>query len=144
MTDDCIYTTDVVLDRNGYPRVKWSKRLWRLNRLLYTFAHGNIPEGKVIGHTCNNKGCINIHHLYLTTAGENSTHAARDGLYFTGFHNKELEEASNDWLRISILYHEQGLSQQTIADMYGVYQVRVSEIIRKHKDQYLLISNVSE
>ena len=89
MIVDCIYTKDVALDKDGYPRIKWKKKMWRLNRLIYTFTNGSIPEGMVVGHKCNNKGCINANHLYLTTAQENSTHAARDGLYFNGYHNKK-------------------------------------------------------
>jgi len=136
MKDECIYTTDVALDKDGYPRIKWKKKLWRLNRLIYTFANGDIPEGKVIGHFCNNKGCINANHLYLTTFEENCSHAARDGLYFTGHHNKHIEKANVDWLNISKMYHEQGYSQTSIGKIYSITQNRVSELIKKHKQDY--------
>jgi hypothetical protein len=137
MTDDCIYTKDVVLDKDGYPRIKWKKKLWRLNRLIYTLSNGQIPEGMVVGHKCNNKGCINANHLYLTTAQENSTHAARDGLYFNGYHNKNIESAAKDWLHVCEMYHVQGYSQKSIGKMYDVSQARISEVLRKHKDKYM-------
>lgn len=136
MKGDCSFTTGVNLDKDGYPRVKWKKRTWRLNRLLYTFTHGPIPEGMVIGHACNNKGCINPTHLYLTTPQQNSTDAARDGLYKTGFFNKAFEEADKNWLLICKLYHEEGYSQDRIAFIFGVYQSRISEILRKYKQDY--------
>lgn len=134
---DCIYTTDIVLDKDGYPRIKWNKRIWRMNRLLWTFAYGEIPKGLVIGHKCNNSGCINVNHLYLTTREQNSTDAARDGLYFTGFHNKEYEHACSEWEHILFMYHVMGFSQQEIADAYNITQPRVSEIIRNNREVYL-------
>ena len=136
MTGDCVYTTDVCLDKDGYPRVKWQKRIWRLNRLVFTLVHGDIPEGKVIGHSCNNTGCINPHHLYLTTAAENSTQAKIDGLYRTGHVSDKIKEIHNDWFNICVLYHEYNLSQQTIADRYSTHQSRISEVIRVNRDNY--------
>ncbi len=136
MTGDCIYTTDVCLDKDGYPRVKWQKRMWRLNRLVFTLVHGDIPEGNVIGHSCNNTGCINPHHLYLTTATENSTQAKIDGLYRTGHLCEKIKEAYDDWFNICVLYHEHNLSQKTIAEMYSTNQGRISEVIRANKENY--------
>lgn len=142
MQDDCVYTTGVVLDKDGYPRVKWKKRMWRMNRLLYTFVHGPIPEGHVIGHSCNNKGCINPNHLYLTTAAQNSTDAARDGLYKVGFKNFNFECADSSWLALSKLYHEEGYTQERIAEMYSIHQTRVSDILRKYSDDYRKLNNL--
>ena len=137
MTGDCVYTTDVILDKDGYPRVKHQQRMWRLNRLIFTFVHGEIPEGMVVGHSCNNKGCINPNHLYLTTPKQNSTDAARDGLYRTGRIKEELKKADEDWLLICRMYHDEGMSQQAIADVYGTYQSRISEIIRENASNFL-------
>lgn len=130
MIDDCIYTTGVSVDKDGYPRVKHGRKLWRLNRLMYTLVHGEIPAGMVVGHICNHKGCINVRHLYLTTPEENSTHAARDGLYKTGFKNEYLKLAVNDKEIICKMYYEQGFTQKAIGELYSISQTRVSEIIR--------------
>jgi hypothetical protein len=111
--------------------------MWRLNRLIFTFVNGEIPEGMVVGHKCNNKGCINPDHLYLTTSSQNSTDAARDGLYRSGFINMKFKEASEDWLTISLMYHNEGLSQDKIAEIYKITQPRVSEILRKNKYNFL-------
>lgn len=131
MSSDCIYTTDVPLDKDGYPRVKHGARMWRLNRLIYTFVYGKLADGDVVGHKCNNKGCINPNHLYKTTASENSKHAARDGLY------KSKEEHPNTKLtkevveEIRDMYNSGNCSQQFIADKFGVSQSLISDITRK-------------
>ena len=127
---DCVYTTDVHLDKDGYPRVKWGGRLWRMNRLIYTFVHGDIPDGKVIGHYCNNKGCINPSHLYLTDAATNSSHAARDGLYKTKEDHPKSKINSDIAETIRQQYDEFGWSQEYIGTLHGIAQSTVSAIIR--------------
>jgi len=138
MTADCVYTTDMYLDKDGYPMVKWKKRHWRLNRLIYTFVHGSVPKGMVVGHSCNNKGCINSKHLYVCTPAENSSHAARDGLYKTGFVNKDYEDASDDWKTICDMYHIMNMSQREIGDIYNISQPRVSDILKKYTRLFLI------
>lgn len=134
--DECIYTKECSLDKDGYPRMKWNGKLWRLNRWIYTLVNGEIPENHVIGHSCNNKGCINPHHLYLTTAKENSTHAARDGLYFKGHYNIKIKEANEFWFTICHLYYNEMMTQTAIGKIYGITQSRVSELIKKHKAKF--------
>lgn len=134
--DECVFTKDCYLDKDGYPRMKWNGKLWGVHRWVYTLVHGKIPENHVIGHSCNNKGCINPHHLYLTTAKENSTHAARDGLYFTGHLNVKIKNANDAWFTICDLYYNEMMSQKDIGIVYGISQTRVSEVIKKHKDKF--------
>lgn len=128
---DCVYTTDVTLDKDGYPHAKHGGKLWRLNRLIFTFVNGKIPEGKVVGHRCNNKGCINPHHLYLTTAAENSTQAKLDGLYKTGPASGRAKLSEEDVKELRRLYYEETVSQDKLAKKYKLSQSTVSAIVRK-------------
>lgn len=131
MTSECIFTTDVSLDKDGYPRVKHGARMWRLNRLIYTYVYGKLAADEVIGHKCNNKGCINPNHLYKTTASENSTHAAADGLYKTKEQHPKAKITSEIADEIRDLYSFGTCSQQFLADKFGISQSVVSAIIRK-------------
>jgi HNH endonuclease len=127
---DCVYTTDVVLDKDGYPRVKHQAKLWRLNRLIFTYVNGKIPEGNVIGHKCNNKGCINPLHLYLTTAAENSTQAKLDGLYKSGIESGKAKLSEEEVKELRRLYYEEAVSQDKLAAKYKLSQSTVSAIVR--------------
>ena len=127
---DCVYTTDVVLDKDGYPRVKHQGKLWRLNRLIFTYVNGKIPEGNVIGHKCNNKGCINPSHLYLTTPVENSTQAKLDGLYKSGIESGRAKLSEEDVKELRRLYYEEAVSQDKLAEKYKLSQSTVSAIVR--------------
>ena len=130
---ECTFTKDICLDKDGYPRVKWKKKMWRLNRLIYTFVNGSIPEGKVVGHSCNNKGCINPNHLYLTTFEENSTHASRDGLYRTGENHPKAKLNLDKAVEIREMYSTGEFSQQYLATYFGVSQSVISEVVLNKK-----------
>lgn len=127
---DCIVPNNVHKDKDGYPRLKFNKKFWRMNRLMWTLVNGDIPFGSVVAHSCNNKSCININHMYLCSAAQNSTDAARDGLYRQGESHpkskitKDMGEAMWD------MYNTEGMSQQQIAEIYGVSQSTVSQHIR--------------
>ena len=43
--------------------------------MAYQWAHGPIPEGMVIDHTCHNKACVNPDHLRLATIKQNAENA---------------------------------------------------------------------
>lgn len=44
---------------------------WLAYRLMYTITNGEIPEGKVVRHLCDNSLCCNPKHLQLGTQSEN-------------------------------------------------------------------------
>lgn len=69
--------------RNGYG----SANLWvggrhyivYAHRLAYELAHGPIPPGMVVMHTCDNPPCVNADHLRAGTQGDNVRDASSKG-----------------------------------------------------------------
>lgn len=56
----------------GYGRVRWRGRTAFAHRAAWEAAHGAVPAGRQIDHLCRNRACVNIEHMELVTAAENT------------------------------------------------------------------------
>ena len=65
---------------SGYANVKVGKKTILAHRLSYILHKGEIPNGMVIMHRCDNKICTNPDHLELGTRSQNSKDAHLRGL----------------------------------------------------------------
>jgi hypothetical protein len=53
------------------------KRQRTVHRLAWKAAHGEIPHGKQVRHTCGNRACINVEHLELVPENRQGGPATR-------------------------------------------------------------------
>lgn len=66
-------------DRSGYGQIRISKKLWPAHRAAYEYLVEPIPEGLHVCHTCDNKRCINIEHLFVGTRNDNMRDMVQKG-----------------------------------------------------------------
>jgi HNH endonuclease len=126
MTGDCI-TPPHPKDKDGYPRLKWHGRMWRVSRMLWTLMYGPIPIGKLICHRCDNPSCVNPDHLYLGSFKQNMQDKV-DRNRVAGDNHPGVKISDLEIPNIIRMYREEGYSQQKIADIYGVSQSIISGI----------------
>lgn len=58
-------------DRCGYGKFSLGPRRLGAHKVSYVLHKGDVPEGLVVMHSCDNPGCINPDHLSLGTVRDN-------------------------------------------------------------------------
>jgi hypothetical protein len=114
---------------NGYGLIahKGPQRL--VHRVVWELVNGPIPEGLCVCHTCDNKKCINLEHLWIGTIQENILDKCKKG---REYHPKgELNGSSiltaDDVITIRSLYPK--YSQHKIAKIFGVSYSNIWSIV---------------
>ena len=67
---------------DGYGRVKFGGKTWRVHRLFFSLYKERIPEDKIILHSCDTPLCVNPEHLRLGTALDNRRDCISKGRHF--------------------------------------------------------------
>lgn len=71
--DECWIWTGL-LDRCDYGTIRWKinghRQYFQAHILIWHLAYGDVPEGRVIGHTCRTHDCVNPKHLEAITDTE--------------------------------------------------------------------------
>jgi hypothetical protein len=138
---------------NGYGVFWLNQSNHGAHRVSWTLENGEIPEGLLVLHKCDNKKCVNPRHLYLGTNLQNAQDTAqRNSGYKERIRqrviktNKERPAAvarrgnsklsDQDVLRIRELVAS-GMMQKDVADMYGISRAAVCRIVRNKSWQEL-------
>ncbi len=113
---------------HGYPRFNRNGNVVRIKNYLMAKKHGEIPKGIWILHTCDNRLCINIEHLYLGTRTDNIRDAVlRDRL--------GVKITNADVLRIRELKGK--MLAKYLALYYGVHINHIFRIWGRERRRYI-------
>lgn len=70
LPDGCIIFTGS-LSEDGYGWIRDGERMRRAHQVAFEAAHGPIPDGLEIDHTCSVRNCVNPQHLEAVSHAEN-------------------------------------------------------------------------
>lgn len=120
-------------DSYGYKEVilcngKGKRKKVRVHILVLETFVGPRPKGMKGLHKDDNRKNNKLRNLYWGTQKENMEDADRNGLLRKGEDHPQAKLTDDDIADIQELLKERRLSQQKIADIYGIRQSRVSQI----------------
>jgi len=124
------------LDGKGYGQLMIDGKIRRAHRVAYYLAHGDIPEGMVILHTCDTPRCCNPAHLKLGTQIENLVDMRQKGRHAHGETNGSaiLTAALVAQIRSEYVpgsrWHP-GASHEYLAGKYGVDRKTISDLLAR-------------
>lgn len=130
----------------GYGYVSLHGEQTLAHRLSWEIAHGPIPDGVEICHHCDNKPCVNPGHLFMGTHADNMRDASRKGLLpvLKGEQHGRAKLSRSQVLEIRRRYAEQYITQQELADEYGVAGRTMCQVVRGETWKHLPIKVVSD
>lgn len=120
---------------NGYPVHTVSRRLIYLHRETYEQIYGTIPHGMVVRHKCDNRLCINPHHLELGTVADNVNDRVLRGRSASGERNGSHKLTAD---QASEIKHNKTTATRFLAAKYGVSKATIREIRRGENWKHII------
>lgn len=140
-TPDVCWEWTAPLSKAGYGQFLWDYKMWRPHRVAFQLVKGNIPDGAVVMHTCDNRACCNPKHLLLGTQQENLADMCRKGRNSNGAsigtRNGSAKINEEDVVAIRALALTRRMTQGQIGDLFGIDQTTVSLIVHRKKWQHV-------
>jgi len=100
------------------------------HRVVCQVAHGPCPEGQSARHLCGNRSCCNPKHLAWGDQSSNEQDKLRHGRDNRGSRHGMSKLTAAEVLEIRRLVGS-GVSQGSVAIVFGVRQQHISEIVRR-------------
>lgn len=132
------------LASNGYGNVRVNKKYLKAHRVAFELANGEIPEGYLVCHTCDNRKCCNPSHLMLGTTKSNAADMLIKGRgkkpesAARGVVNGMSKLTDSDVLDIRERYSNEEVTQYELASEYGVSQPAIGSIVLNKTWRHLL------
>lgn len=109
----------------------------RTHRLVWEVARGPIPDGMCVLHRCDNPACNRPDHLFLGTQADNVTDMVQKGRAAIGETNGQSKITTDQVVEIRQRYAKGGVTQQELAEEYGVSRSGVSLVVNGRRWSWL-------
>lgn len=130
-TESCWTWTGATLS-NGYGVFGSPRGESRLaHRVAYRLAHGEIPSGLFVCHSCDNRKCVNPAHLFAGTQKENIADMYRKGREAgCGVRGEKNPSAKFGAADAALMRHlaDCGVQPRRLAGLFGVTRSTVSRV----------------
>ena len=128
----CWNCTSHYIKPDGYPLIVYKRKRIPMSRYMYLTNIGEIPDGMVMRHKCDNKKCINTDHLEYGTYSDNMQDMLLRNRRKHTVGIKNPQAKVTDKIVIEILkQHKKGEKQTDIARKLNLSRNIVNRIVLK-------------
>lgn len=113
----------------GFIKIPKTRKQIGAHRLSYLIHQGDIPEGMLVCHTCDNVKCVKPSHLFLGTQSDNLQDMKNKDRHLKGDRNSR-SKLNDDIVRQIHKLSSEGLSQGKIAKIFKLSQSTVWKILK--------------
>jgi len=113
---------------NGYGSITVDGISHMPHRLAYQLKYGEIPEGLMVLHSCNNRLCMNPTHLRIGYHQDNMDDMTRADRQAKGSRNGAAKLTEDEVFEIKALLRRNVHTYKEIGDMYGMSRSAIKDI----------------
>ena len=112
----------------GYGRIIADKVHYAAHRASYMLYVGDIPDGMVVCHKCDNPSCVNPEHLFIGTKADNSSDMVRKVRSARGEKNAKAK-LTEDQARQVLDLRKRGMTLDALAKRFGVTKAAIRFLV---------------
>jgi hypothetical protein len=117
LPNGCKVCTSHARTKDGHVRIQRNGLKTYLHKLVYIQHYGDIPDGLVVRHKCDNPACFNINHLELGTHSDNVADRVARNRSAIGERNGRSKLKEED---VRFIRNATNISNSQLARMFGV------------------------
>ena len=122
----------------GFIKIPGTRNQIGAHRLSYLIHHGELQDGEVVCHSCDNPKCVKPSHLFAGSQLDNLQDMKSKDRHLSGAKNT-VSKLTDDKVRQIHKLSASGLSQGKIAKSFGVTQGTVFKILHGERWNHIYL-----